>query len=95
LDENQIKCIKESNITNHEQIMKQFTCIASCESVELNQDKFVNRGDRVMKVDSCEKIDELPVYLHNHDLDLPKIWQPKYFQDALIVKVVPKHSLYY
>lgn len=55
--------IRLANITNHEQIMKQFTCIASCESVELSQDKSVNRGDRVMKVDSCEKIDELPVYL--------------------------------
>ena len=55
--------IRLANITNHEQIMKQFTCIASCESVELSQDKSVNRGDRVMKVDSCEKIDKLPVYL--------------------------------
>ena len=55
--------IRLANITNHEQIMKQFTCIASCESVELSQDKSVNREDRVMKVNSCEKIDELPVYL--------------------------------
>jgi hypothetical protein len=55
--------IRLANITNHEHIMKQFTCIASCESVELSQDKSVNRGDRVMKVNSCENIDELPVYL--------------------------------
>ena len=55
--------IRLANITNHEQIMKQFTCITSCESVELSQDKSVNRGDRVMKVNSCENIDELPVYL--------------------------------
>jgi hypothetical protein len=43
--------------------MKQFACISSRESVELSQDKSVNRGDRVMKVNSCENIDELPVYL--------------------------------
>lgn len=36
--------IRLANITNHEQIMKQFTCIAWCESVELSQDKSVNKG---------------------------------------------------
>lgn len=47
----------------HEQIMKQFTCIASCESVDIRQDKSLNRGDRVMNVNCCENNDELPVYL--------------------------------
>ena len=43
--------------------MNQLTCIASCDSVELSQHKSLNGEDRVMQVNSCESIEELPAYL--------------------------------